>query len=170
MAPSALPMAYRKYKQPFPRIPALSGAAPSCRLPPVSADNGPNSVRFRCIVSNRTANPRFAGVDPVTARAVTGPRPGEARPKVSYRSSLKQAGRPGRRGPTASPQAGQALASGSPQFGQFSTSTLNTRLRRCAHRIAACCSAGVRSCSCAGLAGPAPCPGAAAGPARPGGR
>lgn len=30
-----------------------------------------------------------------------------------------------------------------PQLGQVSTSTCNTRLRRCAQRIAACCAAGV---------------------------
>ena len=49
-------MAYRKYKHPFLRIPAVSRAAPTCRLTPVSTYNGPNSVRFRRIVANRTAN------------------------------------------------------------------------------------------------------------------
>lgn len=45
-----------------------------------------------------------------------------------------------------------------PQFGQVSTSTLKTRLNRCAQRIAARCSTGVRSFSRAGLAGLTPRP------------
>lgn len=45
-----------------------------------------------------------------------------------------------------------------PQFGQVSTSTLKTRLRRRAQRIEACCSAGVRSFSGVGFVGLAPRP------------